>query len=127
MRRMLAGAVLALAWAGAASAQGLTYTPIGSSAKPIDPQQLVVQPTETATNIFSSASRYVSRVVAGTIESNGFVKTINNLLGRTPATPVTTQAGYSRLPDPRTYQSSGYVNSFQPAMPTTQQFGQTPR
>ncbi len=126
MRRMLAGAVLALAWAGAATAQGLTYTPIGSSAKPIDPNQLVVQPTETATNIFSSVTRYVSRVVAGTIDSNGFVKTINNLLGRTPDAPNTVQAGYSPLPSPGSYPGAGR-NSFIPAMPRTSTFGQTPR
>jgi ribosomal protein L35AE/L33A len=123
MRRMLAGAVFALVLSGAASAQGLSYQQQG---KPIDPNKLVVQPADTATNIFSSASRYVSRVVANTVENNGFVKTINNLLGRTPSTPNTVQPGYSRLPDPRTYQSSAYPNSFTPVMPTTQVYGQSP-
>lgn len=126
MRRVIAGAVLALTWAGTASAQGLTYQPQGGG-KPIDTNQLVVQPADTATNIFSSASRYVSRVVANTIESNGFVKTINNLLGRKPDGPNTVQPGPSRLPDPRTYQSTMYKNSFSPAMPTSHQYGTTPK
>lgn len=123
MRRTLAVAVLvvagAVASAGSATAQG-------PDIRPIDANQLVVQPTDTATNIFTGTARYVSRVVADTIENNGFVRTINNLLGRRTETPNTIQAGYSRLPDPRTYPSTGYTNSFVPAMPTAHTYGQTP-
>ena len=119
MRRMLAGAVLMLAWAGAAPAQALAY-------KPLDANQLVVQPTDTATNIFSGTSRFVSRVVANTIENNGFVRTINSLLGRRADAPNTTQAGYSPLPSPGSYPGAGR-NSFTPAMPRTSTYGQTPR
>jgi hypothetical protein len=124
MRRMIAGAVLALAWAGAAGAQSLPYTPQG---KVIDADKLVVQPADTAGNIFQSAGRYISRVVANTVENNGFVKTINNLLGRTPTTPSMVQPGFSPLPDPRTYQSTGYRNSFTPALPTSHTYGTTPK
>jgi hypothetical protein len=106
--------------AGPAAAQGLEF-------RPIDTRSLVVQPTDTATNIFTGTTRYLSRVVADTIENNGFVRTINNLLGRRQAAPNTIQPGFSRLPDPRTYPSTAYQNSFTPALPTTQQFGQTPR
>ncbi len=120
MRRMIAGAVLALVGAGAANAQALDY-------KPLDANQLVVQPADTATNIFAGTSRFLSRVVAGTIENNGFVKTFNNLLGRRADAPNTTQAGFSPLPAPGTYPSAYYKNSFVPAMPRTQIFGQTPR
>lgn len=127
MRRVIAGAVLALAWVGSATAQGPGGLPYQPQGKVIDGNQLLVQPTDTATNIFTSASRYISRVVANTVESNGFVKTINNLLGRKPDAPTMFQPGYSRLPDPRTYPSSQYKNSFTPAMPTTQVFGQTPK
>lgn len=127
MRRVIAGAVLALVWVGSAAAQGPAGLPYQPQGKVIDGNELVVQPADTATNIFTSASRYVSRVVANTVENNGFVRTINSLLGRTPSTPNTVQSGYSRLPDPRTYPSSMYKNSFTPAMPTTQVFGQTPK
>jgi len=119
MRRSVLAAVALLAGGGVASAQGLVY-------KPIDTNQLVVQPADTATNIFSGTFRYVSRVVAGTVEDNGFVRTLNNLLGRTPAPGVTTQPGLSPLPLPGTYPSTGYKNSFMPAMPTYQQLGRTP-
>ena len=127
MNRMIAGAVLAVAGlAGTASAQGLSYSPL-SGGRPIDTNQLVVAPADTATNIFSGTSRFLSRVVANTIDSNGFVKTVNNLLGRSPSYPSTVQPGYSALPDPRTFPSSGYKNSFQPVLPTTMQYGSTPR
>lgn len=122
MRRLLAAGALAvvglLGTADTAAAQGLTY-------RPIDTNQLVVQPTTTATNIFSGTARYISRAVAGTIDSNGFVRTLNSLLGRTPAPKQTTQNGPSALPLPGTYPSTGYKNSFTPAMPTYQRFGQS--
>src|SRR5256885_1520282 len=114
MRRILLAAAGALvASAGAASAQGLEF-------KPIDTTKVIVQPTDATTGILSSTTRYVSRVIADTIDANGFVKTINNLLGRAPAPGATTQPGFSPLPLPGTYPSSGYKNSFTPAMPTYQ-------
>ena len=107
-----------VAMSGGANAQTPAY-------KPIDTSKLLVAPADTATNIFSRTSQYVSRAVAGTIESNGFVRTINNLLGRS-GKPAPTQPGYSPLPDPTTYSSTYYQNSFKPMLPTTQQYGQTP-
>src|SRR5918994_2791510 len=77
MRRASLAAVVLAATAGAASAQGLEF-------KPIDTSALVVQPTDAATNIFSRTARYLSRVVAGTIDDNGYVKTLNNLVGVKP-------------------------------------------
>lgn len=102
---------------GTAAAQNYT-------SKPIDTNALIVQPTDTATNIFSGTVKYVSRAVGSTIESNGFVKTINNLLGRTPSPQQTTQVG-SNLPLPNLYQSTRYPSVIKPATPTTQIFGQS--
>ena len=115
LRAIIAVAGLLL---GSAAASAQTFT-----TKPIDTESLVVKPADAATNIFSGTSRILSRAVAGTIEDNGFVRTINRLLGRTTTTQ-TKQAG--GLPLPGTYPSTRYKNSFQPAMPTTMQFGTTP-
>jgi hypothetical protein len=122
MRRYLAVAVGAvLASAASASAQGLEY-------KPIDTNKGIVQPTDAATGIVAGTFRYVSRAIADTIDANGFVKTINNLLGRKPEPKQTTQfGGYSALPLPSMYPSTGYKNSFVPAMPTYQTFGKSPK
>ncbi len=119
MRCAIAAAVAVLATAGAASAQGLVY-------KPIDTNQLVVQPTDAATGILSGTARYVSRVVAGVLDSNAYVQAFNSLFGRSTPTGATTQTGYSPLPAPGTYPSTQYKNSFTPAMPIYQTFGKTP-
>jgi hypothetical protein len=122
MRRLLTAAVVAigfLATASTASAQNLEF-------RPIDPNALVVQPTEAATNIFTSTARYVSRVVADTLEADGFVRTINNLLGRRVPPTATSQPGFSPLPLPGTYPSANYRSSLTPAMPTSQIFGRSP-
>lgn len=123
MTRMLAvaGAALglALASAGTAPAQGLDF-------KPIDTNALVVQPTDAATGILSGTTRWASRVVANTIDGDGFVKTINNLLGRSAQSTSPYQSGMSALPLPTSYPSTRYNNSFVPRMPTAQLFGQSP-
>ena len=110
----------------AAAAAALTATCANAQLRnvPVDTNQFIVQPTDTATNIFTGTARYVSRAVANTIDNNGFIKTINNLLGRTPDPKQTTQLN-SNLPLPNLYQSTNYPNSFTPAMPTTSQFGQS--
>jgi hypothetical protein len=119
MRQALALAVAVVATAGTASAQNLEF-------KPIDTSKLIVQPTDATTNIFARTTQYISRVVANTIDSDGYIKTINNLLGISSSSQPTAQPGFSPLPLPGTYPSTGYKNSFQPAMPTYQIFGQTP-
>ena len=117
LRAIVAAVALGLGLGtGTASAQ--TYT-----SRPIDTNNLIVQPADTATNIFTGTSRILSRAVAGTIEDNGFVRSINSLLGRTTTTQ-TRQAG--GLPLPGTYPSTRYKNSFPAAMPTTMQAGTTP-
>lgn len=114
MLRTLAAGVaavgLALATAGSATAQQpLTF-------KPIDTEKLIVKPTDQAAGLFSGVSRITSRMLAGSIEQNGFVKTINNVLGRKTPAPGP-QPGLSALPSPGLYPSTRYPNSFQPAMP----------
>jgi len=96
--------------------------------KPIDTNKLLVKPTDamagaaagTSTGIFRTATR----TIAGAIEGNGFVKTINNLLGRRAKNP-TPQAGYSALPQPGSYASTGY-GTLSPAMPVAAPYGKSP-
>jgi hypothetical protein len=111
---VLALGVMAIS-ANSASAQGLDY-------RPVDTNKLVVQPADSATNIFSGTSRIVSRVVADVIDDNAFVRTINNILGRRDRRATTQPNG---LPLPTMYDSTRYKNSFQPAMPSSMQFGQS--
>ena len=110
------GAAALLAGANAAHAQTLDF-------KPIDTSKLIVQPTDTATNIFSGTAKIINRAVADAVDSNGFVKTLNNLLGRKADPKVTTQS--NGLPLPSLYPSTQYKNSFTPVLPTSMQFGQS--
>src|SRR5436309_2047499 len=108
---ILAAAVLALAVSQRATAQNpFIY-------KPIDTNKLLVQPADAASAITAGATtntfRTVTRSVAGAIESNGFVRTVNNLLGRR-AQPTPMQRGFSPLPLATSYQSTRYPNSFTP-------------
>jgi len=113
MRGLLAFAgVLAASacFAGSASAQVKSV--------PIDTSAYVVKPVDTTTSILGGAARYLSRVTASAIDNNGFVKTINNLTGKTPTTPTPpTQAGFSPLPHPSMYPSNYYKSPLFHAMP----------
>lgn len=109
-----------------AAAAGLGLSAVGSAAdspqfvsKPIDTSKYLIQPTDQAAGFLSGLTGAVSRTVAGAIEKDGYVKTINNLFG-TKATPAPTQM--NGLPAPSLYPSTGYRNSFQPAMPTSTTF-----
>lgn len=116
-RFMAAVAVTALA-AGSASAQQAVRT------QPVSPSAIVQPTTNTVAGTVGNVIRGMGSVVSGTLENNGFVKTLNNLLGRTVVTP--TQPGFSPLPDPRSFASTRYPNSFRPATPVMSRFGQTP-
>jgi hypothetical protein len=119
MRIWALAAAAVVASAGAASAQQpFVY-------KPIDTNALIVQPVDATTSGSRTTIRSLARSVAGAIEQNGFVRTVNNLLG-TRATPPTVQQGFSPLPLPNTYSSSRYANSFTPMVPRTSTFGQSP-
>lgn len=113
-----------LAAAGTAAAQGpFVY-------RPIDTNQLVVGPTNAAANVTAATTagtlRTFGRTVAGMIDNNGFVRTVNNLLGQRASMTPAVQPGYSPLPLPSSYQSTRYANSFTPAAPIMSTFGKTP-
>jgi hypothetical protein len=120
---ILAAALLALGVSQRAAAQApFVY-------KPIDTNKMLVQPADAASAITAGATtstfRTITRSVAGAIENNGFVKTVNNLLGRR-AKPTPVQAGFSPLPLATSHQSAYYPNSFTPQMPIAHAYGQSP-
>ena len=115
MRRTLFAATVGL-WLAVGSA---TAADGPFQYKPIDTNTLLVKPTDQAAGFFSGVSRTLSRVAAGTIEENGFVRTINNVFGTKKQAPASQVNG---LPAPSLYPSTKYQNSFQPVMPTSQQY-----
>jgi hypothetical protein len=116
--RLFVGAATAvLALAGQAGAQSPGF-------KPIDTNQLVVAPSDATAGVTSNSIRLVGRTIANTIENNGIVRTINNLLGKKPTT-APAQPGFSAYPSPTTYQSTQYQSVIKPVMPQSSLFGQT--
>jgi hypothetical protein len=87
--------------------------------KPIDTQKLVVQPSKIAASMAAKTISVVGQTAAGSIEQNGWVKTINNVFGRKIISPKT-QAGPSALPTPNLFSSTQYRNFNTPLTPTTQ-------
>lgn len=84
--------------------------------RPVDTRKLVVTPSKTAANLAAGTINLVGQTTAGAVESNGYIKTINNLFSVKRKTP-TTQAGPSALPAPHLYQSTQYKNYNTPVMP----------
>ena len=117
MRRTILGLSLTALAVGltstGAQAQGLDF-------RPVDTTKLV-QASDSGVNLVSGTAKILNRAVADTIDNNGFVRTLNNLLGRRADPKATTQPG--GLPLPGQYQSTRYQNSFQPAYPTVMRFG----
>ena len=87
--------------------------------RPIDTKNLIVKPTKTAANLAAGTINLVGQQAAGSVEGNGYVKTINNLFSKKWIVP-TTQAGSSALPAPNMYRSTQYKNYNTPVMPTVQ-------
>jgi hypothetical protein len=87
--------------------------------RPIDTKKLIVQPSKTAANLAAGTINLVGQQAAGSVESNGYVKTINNLFSVKRWMP-TTQSGSSGLPAPYLYKSTQYKNYNTPVMPTVQ-------
>lgn len=85
--------------------------------KPIDTKNLIVKPTKAAANLAAGTINLVGQQAAGATESNGYVKTINNLFSKKWITPTTQPGG---LPSPNLYPSTRYKNYNQPVMPTVQ-------
>jgi hypothetical protein len=90
--------------------------------RPIDTKNLIVKPTKTAANLAAGTINLVGQTAAGSVENNGYVKTINNLFSKKWIMP-TTQAGSSGLPSPNLYPSTQYKNYNQPVMPSVQYRG----
>jgi hypothetical protein len=87
--------------------------------RPIDTKKLIVQPSKTAANLAAGTINLVGQQAAGSVENNGYVKTINNLFSIKKWIP-TTQAGPSALPSPNMYKSTQYKNYNTPVMPKVQ-------
>jgi hypothetical protein len=87
--------------------------------KPVDTKKLVVQPSKTAANLAAGTINLVGQTAAGSIENNGYIKTINNLFSIKRIEPKV-QSGPSALPSPNLYQSTKYKNYNMPVMPTSQ-------
>lgn len=87
--------------------------------RPIDTRKLVVQPSKTAANLAAATINLVGQTAAGSIENNGYIKTINNLFSVKRVEPKV-QLGPSALPSPNMYQSTRYKNYNTPVMPTVQ-------
>ncbi len=109
-----------LLWATAALA--VVAVAVGSATagdivfKPIDTNRLVVQPSKAVANVASQTIKVVGGATAGSIENNGYVKTINNLFSRKIIVPHT-QNGPSALPSPNMFPSTQYKNYNTPVMP----------
>lgn len=109
-------------------ALGMTTTPAlaqQQTTQPIiNPTAAVVPATNATASVVGGTIRSIGQAVAGTLEDNAIIRSLNKLFGRTITTP--TQPGFSRLPLPSAYQSTSYPNSFRPATPVMSTFGQNP-
>ena len=110
-----------LLWAATA----LAILAVGSApaaeivSKPIDTSKLVVQPSRIAANVASQTINIVGNTAAGSIEKNGYIKTINNLFSKKTHIRQT-QLGPSALPVPSLFPSTQYKSYNTPLMPINQ-------
>jgi hypothetical protein len=105
-------AAVLLLGGGAARAGDIVY-------KPIDTSKLVVQPSNATGTLVGRTISVIGKTAAGAIDSNGYVKTINNLFGKKIVVPHT-QLGPSALPAPTRFASTYYKNYNQPVRPVMQ-------
>lgn len=118
MRTGLLTLAVALSFVGTASAQTPTY-------KPIDTTRFVINPANTTAEASAFSIRYFGKTIANTIENNGVIRTLNNLLGKRSA-PAPTQPGFSPYPAPASYPSTQYQSVIKPVLPMSSTFGRTP-
>jgi hypothetical protein len=118
MRIGLLAAVTAAVLAGSATAQSPAF-------RPIDTTKFVINPANTTADASSFSIRYLGKTIADTIENNGVVRTLNNLLGR-QAKPAPVQPGFSPYPAPASFPSTSYQSLIKPSLPQMSTFGQTP-
>src|SRR5436190_24210567 len=94
MRHLLwTAAAFAFVAAGPATAGEMEF-------KPIDTNKLVVKPTKAAADLSAATIKLVGNSMAGSIEENGEVKAINNLLGVKWTSPRRVLPGRSPLAAP---------------------------
>jgi hypothetical protein len=105
-------AAVALVAVGPARAGDIVY-------KPIDTSKFLVRPTKTTANLAERTINAVGQFTANSIESNGYVKTINNLFSKKIVVPHT-QTGPSALPAPTRFASTYYKNYHTPVRPSVQ-------
>lgn len=105
-------AVIVLVLNGPLCAQDIVY-------KPIDVNRLLVRPSQASASLAERTIQMLGQATANAVESNGYVKTINNLFGKKIVVPHT-QAGPSPLPAPTLFPSTRYPNYNQPLPPTYQ-------
>ncbi|MBX9623693.1 MAG: hypothetical protein K2X82_07750 [Gemmataceae bacterium] len=113
MRKLMWAAAVGAVLAGPAAAGDRVQ-------KPIDTDKLVVKPSRAAADLSARAINLAGNTAAGQIESDGYIKTINNLFKRRISSVMPTQPGPSRLPAPGLYPSTRYANYNTPVMPTSQ-------
>ncbi|MFO0935968.1 MAG: hypothetical protein U0798_05560 [Gemmataceae bacterium] len=112
----IAGLMVGLA-SSVASAQTPSSTPINSAA-------VIAPATNKTANVVSGTIQGIGKSATDMIQNNIIVQSLNKLLGVTPT--MKTQPGFSPLPLPSNYQSTGYKNSFVPSAPVMSRFGQSP-
>ena len=107
-----AAAAFALVTAAPARAGDIVF-------KPIDTERFVVKPSQAAAGLAARTIDVIGKTAAGSIDGNGYVKTINNLFGKKIIVPHT-QLGPSALPSPNLFPSTRYKSYNTPAMPQYQ-------
>ena len=118
MRSLLIATVVAIGFSATPAMAQQQTTPL------INPTAAVVPAANTTASLVGGTIRSLGQAVAGTLEDNAIVRSLNKLFGRTYTTP--TQPGFSPLPLPSAYQSTQYQNSFKPAAPVMSTFGSNP-
>jgi hypothetical protein len=108
-----AAALVATVAAGPATAGEVQF-------KPIDTNNLVVKPSTVAANLSAKTIQMVGNTAAGAADSNGFVRTINNVFGFKKSVAPPTQVGSSSLPVPAMFKSTQYKSFNTPVMPSAQ-------
>ncbi|MBA4065168.1 MAG: hypothetical protein C0501_15920 [Isosphaera sp.] len=112
MKKLLWACAAVAAVGASAAAADIVY-------KPIDTKQLVVKPSQAAAGLAAQTISAVGQTAAGSIDNNGYVKTINNLLSKKIRIP-SFQTGPSALPSPNVFPSTQYRSFNNPVMPIAQ-------
>lgn len=110
MKYMVSAATALVLVAGTADAADTRF-------RPIDTEKLLVKPSRAAANLTAATINLVGETAASQVESDGFVKTINNVFGFRRQTTMPIQPGPSPLPAAGLFRSTHYKNYNTPVMP----------